>query len=131
MTCFTRFARSPRSNRYLLDRLFLIARHLPDIDLFVIDQKIGAKNSVPKNSGNKKMTKGVLMLTAGVAVLLAAHEASAQLSQQLCILGTCLGGGPGHHPTPAPLLATGIPAFAALGGGVLVSRLYRKFSRRS
>jgi hypothetical protein len=27
---------------------------------------------------------------------------------------------------PAPLFAAGIPAFAALGGGVLVSRLFRK-----
>jgi hypothetical protein len=33
------------------------------------------------------------------------------------------------HPAPAPLLAAGIPAFAALGGGVAVRQLWRKFTR--
>ena len=35
------------------------------------------------------------------------------------------------HPAPAPLLAAGIPAFAALGGGVAVTRIVRRFRRRS
>ena len=30
------------------------------------------------------------------------------------------------HAAPAPLLAAGIPAFVALGGGTLVSRLLRR-----
>jgi hypothetical protein len=40
---------------------------------------------------------------------------------------------PPHNPqpAPAPLLAAGIPAFTALGGGVLVSRLVRKFRRKA
>jgi hypothetical protein len=35
------------------------------------------------------------------------------------------------HAAPAPLLAAGIPAFAALGGGALAYRLWRKLGRRS
>jgi hypothetical protein len=35
------------------------------------------------------------------------------------------------QPAPAPLLAAGIPAFTALGGGVLVSRLVRRFRRKA
>jgi len=34
------------------------------------------------------------------------------------------------HPAPAPLLAAGIPAFAALGGGAVVARFARRFKRR-
>ena len=37
-----------------------------------------------------------------------------------------------HHvpsPAPAPLLAAGIPAFAALGGGAAILRLRRKFRK--
>jgi hypothetical protein len=33
-------------------------------------------------------------------------------------------------PAPAPLLAAGIPAFAALGGGAAVTTLLRRFRRR-
>jgi hypothetical protein len=33
------------------------------------------------------------------------------------------------HAAPAPLLAAGIPAFAALGGGLAVRKLWRKFRR--
>jgi hypothetical protein len=40
------------------------------------------------------------------------------------------GHGHGHHPGPAPLLAAGIPAFAALGGGAMVSSLTRRFRRQ-
>ncbi len=32
---------------------------------------------------------------------------------------------------PAPLLAAGIPAFAALGGGVAVTKLVKRFRRKS
>jgi hypothetical protein len=33
----------------------------------------------------------------------------------------------GHsHPAPAPLLAAGIPAFVALGGGAIAGRLIRR-----
>ena len=37
-----------------------------------------------------------------------------------------------HYPSaaPAPLLAAGIPAFAARGGGVVVTRIVRRFRRR-
>jgi len=34
-------------------------------------------------------------------------------------------------PAPAPLLAAGIPAFAALGGGVAVTKLVNRFRRKS
>ena len=47
----------------------------------------------------------------------------------------CLAVGPAfaHHwgPAPAPLLAAGIPAFTALGGGVAVSKLMARFRRKS
>ncbi len=33
---------------------------------------------------------------------------------------------PPHHPAPAPLLAAGIPAFAAVGGGAGIMRLLRR-----
>jgi hypothetical protein len=40
---------------------------------------------------------------------------------------------PPHHydpaPAPAPLLAAGIPAFVALGGGVAVTKIVRRFRR--
>lgn len=49
-----------------------------------------------------------------------------QLLPFLCQVGHP--GHPGHpgNPAPAPLLAAGVPAFIALGGGVLVSRLFRR-----
>jgi hypothetical protein len=34
------------------------------------------------------------------------------------------------HGSPAPILAAGIPAFAALGGGAAVASLARRFRRR-
>lgn len=56
-------------------------------------------------------------------------------SAQPCFLFNC-GGNPGQpsgppappgpHTAPAPLLAAGIPAFVALGGGALVAKLRRK-----
>jgi hypothetical protein len=41
--------------------------------------------------------------------------------------GPVYGGAP--SPAPAPLLAAGIPAFVALGGGAAVLRLRRRFRR--
>ena len=41
------------------------------------------------------------------------------------------GWGGGGNPAPAPLLAAGIPAFVALGGGVAARRLVQKFRRHS
>lgn len=35
------------------------------------------------------------------------------------------------HRAPAPLLAAGIPAFLALGGGVAARQMWRRFVRRS
>ncbi len=39
--------------------------------------------------------------------------------------------GRGHHGAPAPLLAAGIPAFAALGGGAFLVRVVRRMKRRA
>ncbi len=81
-----------------------------------------------------------------VAVFVGAHSAFAQ-PPQFCIFGICFGGGgdmgghgwqgggwhgggDDHHPAPAPLLAAGIPAFTALGGGILVARLRKRMKRR-
>jgi hypothetical protein len=66
-------------------------------------------------------------------VLVAAHAAFAG---EVCfpVLG-CFdiggGGGGGGNPAPAPFLAAGIPAFTALGGGVLISKLFRKRKPRA
>jgi hypothetical protein len=84
-----------------------------------------------KDEGN--MTRAFLSIAVMAAVCLGAHEAFAQLAQpqQICIFGICFGGGGGGgHPAPAPLLAAGIPAFVVIGGGLLASRLYKKFRRR-
>jgi hypothetical protein len=35
-----------------------------------------------------------------------------------------------HHGSPAPLLAAGLPAFAALGGGAAIASLTRRFRCR-
>jgi hypothetical protein len=77
------------------------------------------------------MTKHMALAGAILAVMfLGTHQAFAQtVSNEICFLGIfCIGGG--GHPAPAPLLAAGVPAFTAVGGGVLVSRLYRKLRRR-
>lgn len=79
------------------------------------------------------MTRIVVMLgMAGAAMLLGAHAAYAQQTE-LCILGICIPIPPigGHHPAPAPLLAAGMPAFVALGGGLLTSRLVRRLRGRA
>jgi len=64
---------------------------------------------------------------AALVILMASHGARAVP----CLSVVGLGCGGGHHPAPAPLLAAGIPAFVALGGGVAVRRLWQKFGRRS
>jgi hypothetical protein len=81
------------------------------------------------------MMRSVAVLgIAMAAVVLGAHAAFAQSAGEICIFGICipigLPGG-GGHPAPAPLLAAGIPAFTALGGGVLVARVIRKFRARA
>lgn len=65
---------------------------------------------------------------AAVVVIAESHAAFAGgRGGLLCGLFPWLCGGGGHPgPAPAPLLAAGIPAFTALGGGVLVSRFFRK-----
>lgn len=62
-----------------------------------------------------------VLVGACFMILLASGAAVAGCSSTI----SCL------HPAPAPLLAAGIPAFAALGGGAAAYRLWRKFGRRS
>ena len=68
----------------------------------------------------------------GIALAVALVSAHAAFAGEICIpFFGCInfgggGGGGGNNPAPAPLLAAGIPAFFALGGGVLVSKLFRK-----
>lgn len=78
------------------------------------------------------MTKRVAVAALVMAlVCLGTHDAFAQAaSSSICIFGICIGGGGGTHPAPAPLLAAGIPAFTAVGGGLVVSRLYRRLRGR-
>ena len=74
-----------------------------------------------------------------VAVFVGAHSAFAQ-PHEFCIFGICFDdgsdhgwhgvGGGGPHSAPAPLLAAGIPAFTALGGGILVARVRKRMKRR-
>lgn len=82
------------------------------------------------------MIRGLTILAVALAVVaVGSHAAFAGLPNGgniLCELLPFLCGGhgnPGPSPAPAPLLAAGIPAFTALGGGVLVSRVMRKFKR--
>jgi hypothetical protein len=69
------------------------------------------------------MSRGVVVV-AGVALaalLLGMHAAVATPCPSIgCVA---------PHAAPAPLLAAGIPAFAALGGGALIARLVRKLKR--
>jgi len=79
----------------------------------------------------------VVVGIALVAVFLGAHSAFAQ-APEFCLCGICFGGGDhgwrggggGPHSAPAPLLAAGIPAFTALGGGILVARVRKRMQRR-
>jgi hypothetical protein len=78
------------------------------------------------------MIKGMAVFGVALAALVVgAHAAFADGGGEICIpfLGCFGGSGGGGHPAPAPLLAAGIPAFTALGGGVLVSRLVRRFRK--
>jgi hypothetical protein len=66
------------------------------------------------------------LTVAGVAMaalLLGAHVA-------LAVPCPSIGCGGVPKPAPAPLLAAGVPAFMALGGGLLVARLVRKVKAR-
>lgn len=70
------------------------------------------------------MTRILLMpLMVLAALSMGGQTASADSA---CAHGACAGPHPKAAPVPAPLLAAGIPAFAALGGGVVVSRLFRR-----
>ena len=73
----------------------------------------------------------VMMTVAGalVTLLVASHTVYADPGNGNG-WGQGTGGGRGHN-APAPLLAAGIPAFVALGGGVAANRLWKKLARRS
>lgn len=77
----------------------------------------------------KVMTQLTVKVAVVALVLLTASYGvhAAPCSTALALLGC----GGGTHAAPAPLLAAGIPAFAALGGGVAMRRLWQKFGRRS
>ncbi len=91
------------------------------------------------------MIKGMAVLGIALAVVLISTPAAFAKTPEFCIFGICIGGGDhggfgsgdhggfggGPNPVPAPLLAAGLPAFTALGGGVLISRLIRKFRSRA
>lgn len=83
------------------------------------------------------MIKSMAVFGIGVAVLLVGTHAALAGHGGGCdgieLLGICIpiGSGGGGKPAPAPLLAAGIPAFTALGGGVLVSRLFRRRKPRA
>lgn len=65
-----------------------------------------------------------------VTAIVWAHAGFAKDCDGTLVFGFCIpGGGGGGQPAPAPLLAAGIPAFAALGGGALVARVFRKRKR--
>lgn len=71
-----------------------------------------------------KKLLGILAVAAAVVMV----GAQAAHAGETCILWFCWPTSPGGggSPAPAPLLAAGIPAFTALGGGVLVSKLLRR-----
>ena len=61
----------------------------------------------------------------GVAIVMALATVGAHAAPACSTAVGCL------HSAPAPLLAAGIPAFVALGGGVAGRQLWRRFVRRS
>jgi hypothetical protein len=68
------------------------------------------------------MSRLILMAATAFALVLTADQgAFAQMVTDVVRL---------PHPAPAPLLAAGIPAFAFLGGGVVIARLVRSVKRR-
>jgi len=93
-------------------------------------------------------TLATTLTAAAFIVLLGAQRARAggsagscdvvcQFEQLLQEIGSSVDGGgqsnpvygTAPRPAPAPLLAAGIPAFVALGGGAAILRLRRKFRR--
>jgi hypothetical protein len=82
------------------------------------------------------MSRSIAVFGIALAVLVigghAAFAGGPSTGGILCeLLHIGCGGNGNGNPAPAPLLAAGIPAFTALGGGMLVSRLFRKFKRQS
>ena len=74
------------------------------------------------------MTTQSLKALAGAAVVLVVGTVLAAHATPVCPSTiSCLR----PAPAPAPLLAAGIPAFIALGGGVTARQMWRKFARRS
>jgi hypothetical protein len=66
----------------------------------------------------------IVSIASAAVVLLAATVAATAVPVPLpCPSSACV------HPAPAPLLAAGIPAFVALGGGLTARKLWRKFRR--
>ena len=98
----------------------------------------------------RSRTLPTLMIAAALMVMLGAQPARAggssgscdvtcQIDSLLTDIVSYFDGGKtgGHvygtavHAAPAPLLAAGVPAFIALGGGAVVLRLRRRFRRGS
>jgi hypothetical protein len=70
------------------------------------------------------MKTPVLTTLAGAAVALLATAMEAHAVP--CSSVFC-----GSHAAPAPLLAAGVPAFIALGGGAVAHRVWRRVTQRS
>ena len=79
-----------------------------------------------KWSDELKKIFAISLACAAFTLLIGAHSARAE------DWGLGDGGGRDHKiaPAPAPLLAAGIPAFAALGGFVGLQKLRSRFRRR-
>lgn len=75
--------------------------------------------------------KMVTQLTAKVAMVAVVAVVFLMTSHGAHATPCATAVGCGGNPAPAPLLAAGIPAFVALGGGVAARRLWQKFGRRS
>jgi hypothetical protein len=69
------------------------------------------------------MTKQLIATAVGAALIIVMAIVGVHASNCASAIGC-------SHAAPAPLLAAGIPAFAALGGGVAVRQLWRRFARR-
>ena len=76
-------------------------------------------------------------LLAGIVAGVVSLIAPAAFAAEICIFGICIsfGNPPSHasgptHPAPAPMLAAGIPAFAALGGGAGIAGWLRNRRRK-
>jgi hypothetical protein len=71
-----------------------------------------------------KTTK--LFISTCFVTCLTALPAFADGLGDIPIVGGLFGGHGGTEGAPAPLLAAGIPAFIALGGGALAMKLFRR-----